>query len=120
MKNSAKYLEQYAALEEAAKTEIIEILSNNPTGRYIYFNYEIEEEDDAYLDSSIRVMDGNEQIITICGVGLDDEDTIVILDKDNEEAGWYTPDEWTHAYLEMYQFVVENLKYAKQEPAIIE
>ena len=65
-------------------------------------------------------MDGNEQIITICDVGLDDEETIVILHNDNEEAGWYTPDKWTHAYLEMYQFVVENLKYAKQEPAIIE
>ena len=38
MKDSAKYLKQYAALEEAAKAEIIEILSNNPTGRYIYFN----------------------------------------------------------------------------------
>ena len=31
MKDSAKYLKQYAALEEAAKAEIIEILSTNPT-----------------------------------------------------------------------------------------
>lgn len=42
--DSQKYLKQYAALEEAAKAEIIELLSNNPTGRYIYFNCDIEEE----------------------------------------------------------------------------
>ena len=42
MKDPKKYLKQYAALEEAAKAEIIEILSNNPTGRYIWFNCEIE------------------------------------------------------------------------------
>ena len=39
--DSEKYLKQYAALEEAAKSEIIELLSNNPTGRYIYFNCDI-------------------------------------------------------------------------------
>lgn len=118
MKDSNKYLKQYAALEEAAKAEIVEILSNNPTGRYIYFDYEIEEENDAYSDCIIRVLDSNEEIITICGVGLNDNNQIVIIDEDNEEEGWYVPDEWTHAYLEMYQFVVENLKYAKQEPVI--
>ena len=35
MKDPKKYLKQYSALEEAAKAEIIEILSNNPTGRYL-------------------------------------------------------------------------------------
>lgn len=107
-------------MSDYKKNLFFEILSNNPTGRYVYFNYDIEEENDAYSDSIIRVMDGNDQIITICGVGLDDENTIVILDSDNEEDGWYAPDEWTHAYLEMYQFVVENLKFAKQEPTINE
>ena len=53
MKDPKKYLKQYAALEEAAKAEIIEILSNNPTGRYIWFNCAIEEENDAYSDSII-------------------------------------------------------------------
>ena len=33
--DSQKYLKQYAALEEAAKSEIIELLSNNPTGQSI-------------------------------------------------------------------------------------
>ena len=32
MKDPKKYLKQYSALEEAAKAEIIELLSNNPTG----------------------------------------------------------------------------------------
>ena len=115
MKDPKKYLKQYATLEEAAKTEIIEILSNNPTGRYIWFNCEIEEENDAYCDSVIMVMDGNEQIITICAVGLNDENQIVITDADDDFT-WFTPDEWTHAYLEMYEFVVNNLKYAKMKP----
>ena len=85
MKDSAKYLKQYAALEEAAKAEIIEILSANPTGRYIYFNCEIEEEDEAYADSVIVVMDGNEDVLRICGVGLNDDNQIVVIDEEDEE-----------------------------------
>lgn len=117
MKDSAKYLKQYAALEEAAKAEIIEILSNNPTGRYIYFNCDIEEEDEAYDDSIIVVMDGNEQVLYICGVGLNDDNQIVVTDREDKET-WFVPDEWTHAYLEMFQFVVDNLKFAKQSPTL--
>ena len=115
--DSEKYLKQYAALEEAAKSEIIELLSNNPTGRYIYFNCDIEEENEAYVDSTIVVMDGNEQVLYICGVGLNDDNQIVVTDSEDEET-WFVPDEWTHAYLEMYQFVVDNLKYAKQSPTL--
>ena len=115
MKDPKKYLKQYAALEEAAKAEIIEILSNNPTGRYIWFSGESGEELDAYSDSIIRVVDGNEQIITICGIGLNDENQIVVCDA-YDESVWFIPDEWTHAYLEMYEFVVDNLKYAKKKP----
>lgn len=117
MKDSAKFLKQYAALEEAAKAEIIEILSTNPTGRYIYFNCEIEEENEAYADSLIVVMDGNEDVLHICGVGLNDDNQIVVIDAEDEE-NWFVPDEWTHAYLEMYQFVVDNLAYAKQDPVL--
>ena len=35
MKDPKKYLKQYAALEEAAKTEIIEILSNEPAQKVV-------------------------------------------------------------------------------------
>ena len=118
MKDSAKYLKQYAALEEAAKAEIVEILSTNPTGRYIYFNCEIEEEDEAEDEACpIVVMDGNEDVLRICGVGLNDDNQIVVIDEEDEE-NWFVLDEWTHAYLEMYQFVVDNLAYAKQEPVL--
>ena len=96
-----KYLKQYAALEEAAKAEIIQLLSNNPKGRYIYFDCDIDEEDDAYSDSVFTVMDGNELVINICGVGLNDDKHIVIITDDDTE-NWFEPDEWTHAYLEMY------------------
>lgn len=108
-----KYLKQYAALEEAAKAEIIQFLSNNHAGRYIYFDCDIDEEDDAYSDSVFTVMDGNELVINICGVGLNDDKHIVIITDDDTE-NWFEPDEWTHAYLEMYKFVVNNLDYAKQ------
>ena len=117
MKDSAKYLKQYAALEEAAKAEIVEILSTNPTGRYIYFNWEIEPEDEDFADGAIVVVDGNEDVLHICGVGLNDDNQIVVIDAEDEE-NWFVPDEWTHAYLEMYQFVVDNLAYAKQDPVL--
>ena len=81
------------------------------------FNCEIEEEDEAYADSLIVVMDGNEDVLSICGVGLNDDNQIVVIDEEDEE-NWFVPDEWTHAYLEMYQFVVDNLAYAKQEPVL--
>lgn len=112
--DSEKYLKQYAALEEAAKAEIIQLLSNNTTGRYIYFDCEIDEEDDAYCESVFPVMDGDEHVLHICGVGLNDDNQIVIISTYDEEK-WFEPDEWTHAYLNLYQFVVNNLEYAKQE-----
>ena len=62
-------------------------------------------------------MDGNEQVLYICGVGLNDDNQIVVTDREDEET-WFVPDEWTHAYLEMYQFVVDNLKFAKQSPTL--
>ena len=40
-----------------------------------------KEENEAYVESVIRVMDGNEQIITICAVGLNDENQIATAAK---------------------------------------
>jgi len=107
-----KYLKQYAALEEAAKSEIIQILSENPKGRYIYFDCRFDDENEAYCASQFPVMEGNEEVIKICGVGLNDDNHIVIITEDDEEK-WFEPDEFTHAYLDMYEFVVDNLDYAK-------
>ena len=107
-----KYLNQYAALEEAAKAEIIQILSNNPAGRYIYFDCDIDEENEAYCESLFAIMDGDEQVLLVCGVGLNDDNHIVII-TDHDKENWFEPDEWTHAYLDMYKFVVDNLDYAK-------
>ena len=109
-----KYLNQYAALEEAAKAEIIQLISNNSKGRYIYFDCDIDEESDAFYESVFPVMDGNERALHICGVGLNDDNQIVIISTNDEEK-WFEPDEWTHAYLEMYKFVVNNLEYAKDK-----
>ena len=111
--DSRKYLKQYAALEEAAKSEIIQILSENPTGRYIYFDCDIDEENDAYMNSAFTVSNGDDEIIRICGVGIDDDNHIVIIIEDDEE-NWFEPDEWTRAYLDLDEFVVNNLDYAKK------
>ena len=116
MEDPKKYLKQYSALEEAAKAEIIEILSNNPTGRYIWFSGEVEEELDAYENSTIATIDGDDNILIISGVGLNDDNEIVVIEDQYEDNGWFVPDEYTHAYLQMYEFVVNNLKFAKEEP----
>ena len=108
-----KYLKQYAALEEAAKAEIIQILSENPKGRYIYFDCDIDEENEAYMDNYFTVSNGDDEIIGICGVGLNDDNHIVIIIEGDEE-NWFEPDEWTHAYLDLYEFVVNSLDYAKK------
>ena len=107
-----KYLKQFTALEEAAKAEIIQILSNNPAGRYIYFDCDIEEENDAYCCSLFAAMDGYEKALNICGIGLNDDNKIVFIHQDDEE-NWIEPDEWTHAYCDMYRFVVDNLEFEK-------
>ena len=121
MKDSAKYLKQYAALEEAAKDEIIDILSNNPTGRYIYFDFDNNEERKAERANLILTIDNNKEIIEICGVGLNDDNQIVVIKLIHDfftqfDKVWFVPDENTHAYLKMYEFVINNLKYAKKEP----
>ena len=111
--DSRKYLKQFEALEEAAKAEIIQILSENPKGRSIYFDTENYDENYAYCESAFVAMDGGDEVvIRICGVGLNDDNQIVIQTEYNEE-NWFEPDEWTHIYCELYKFVVDNLKYAK-------
>ena len=112
--DTKKYLKQYVALEEAAKAEIIQLLSNNPAGHYIYFNCNIDEENEAYCESVFPIMDGDEHVLHVCGVGLNDDNHIVII-TEYDEKNWFEPDEWTHAYLELYEFVVNNLDYAKRE-----
>ena len=101
-------------MKRLQRPRLLKFCRTTPPG-VTWFNCEIEEENDAYSDSVIRVMDGNEQIITICAVGLNDENQIVITDADDDFT-WFTPDEWTHAYLDMYEFVVNNLKFAKMKP----
>ena len=58
-------------------------------------------------------MDGDEHVLHICGVGLNDDNHIVII-TEHDEGNWFEPDEWTHAYLDLYEFVVDNLQYAKK------
>ena len=110
--DSRKYLKQFGALEEAAKAEIIQILSENPKGRYIYFNCENFDENYAYCESVFVAKNGDEESFPICGVGLNDDNQIVIQTEYDEE-NWFEPDGWTYIYCKLYEFVVNNLKYAK-------
>ncbi len=110
--DSRKYLKQFEALEEAAKAEIIQILSENPKGRYIYFDCDDHDENYAYCESVFVAINDDREVIIICGVGLNDDNQIVIQTEDDEE-NWFEPDEWPHIYCKLYKFVVDNLKYAK-------
>ena len=117
--NAKKYVDKFLALEEAAKNEIIELLKYNPKGRFI----QPHDEDDDLYDQGVMTMTGDEDII-ICAVGLfDDDDDVELRIKaslvdggeysDNE---WFIPDDFTQCYCVLYEFVVNNLDRADQEP----
>lgn len=63
-------------------------------------------------------MDGDERILRISWVRLNEYNRIVVIYYRNEERE-FVPDEWTHGYLKMYRFVADNLKYAKKEPSFL-
>ncbi len=61
--NPRKYVDQWLALDEAAKNEIIELLKNNPAGRYIEFARVFEDgfddpDAEASLDQTIDALTG--------------------------------------------------------------
>lgn len=129
--NPDKYLDQFLALEEAAKNEIIELLKNNPAGRYIEFARvfqedfdDPDEEAEATLGDTVDALTGDAEALDIVGVGLNSRDRLVLRAtlwingdtieyNDNE---WFEPDEFTHCYCELYRYVASNLQYATPEP----
>ena len=49
-------------------------MSENLKGRYIYFDTENHDENYAYCESAFVAMDGGDEVvIRICGVGLNDD-----------------------------------------------
>ena len=120
--DSEKYLKQIEAIEQMAKEECIQILKNNPNGRYIEFDaYNSDEENDAFCDSKFPTINGDDEIIFICAVGLDENDQLIykaeIGDYPYNDDEWFEKDKYTDMpYAEVYCFVVDNLQYAKKEP----
>jgi hypothetical protein len=127
--NPRKYVDQWLALDEAAKIEIIELLKNNPAGRYIEFARVFEDgfddpDAESLLGQTIVALTGEEEALDVVGVGLNSDDRLVFRAKiwingntfiyNNDD--WFEPDEFTHCYCELYDYVANNLKNATQEP----
>ena len=114
-----KYYDQFMALEEAAKNEIIELLKNNPKGRFIQPN-EHHGEDELFATEGVWALTGDEDAILVCAVGLFDDGELKVkaamMQGDYNDYEWFTFDEFTHCYCELFEFVVDNLDNADQEP----
>ena len=126
--DSEKYFKQIEAIEQMAKEECIQILKNNPNGRYIDFDlYNINEESDAWQDMSgmfhVEQVNGEDGTIHICAIGVDENDRLVFKAEQYESP--YNDGEWFEiyehydtrlVYTVAYRCVVNYLKFAKKEP----
>ena len=117
--DAKKYLNQIEAIEQMAKEETIQVLKNNAQGHYIEFDCDDEEENEAYCESLFNVMTGDDEIILICAVGLDENNHLIFKAETlsgfayNDDE-WFEFDEFTIGYADAYNFVVTNLQYAKK------
>lgn len=73
--NASKYKEQFLELEEPAKDEIIELLEDNPTGRFIQPNE--HHEDDDWDWEIVSTFTGDDECIGLTAVGLHDNCELV-------------------------------------------
>ena len=90
--------------------------ANNPKGRYIEFDINIDEEYDAYYDSIFDAVTSDNEIIIICAVGLDDNDHLIFKAESYNDDKWFFEELSNPPYAEIYWFVAQNLQYAKKEP----
>ena len=120
--NAKKYIEQFLVLEEAAKEEIIELLKNNPSGRFIQPNEHHGDED--YWDwETVTTHTGDDECIGLTAVGLHDDGELMFraIYGDGQyynDYDWFTLDEFTHPYCELYEFVLNHLDDADQKPFV--
>ena len=120
--DAKKFHNKFMALEEAAKNEIVELLKNNPKGRFIQPNDHYDE-DDFYFTEGVWALTGDEDAIIVTAVGLFDDDKLMVraqmmnCDYNNNE--WFAFDEFTHCYWELYEFVVNHLDDADTEPVFV-
>ena len=122
--NAKKYYDQFMALEEAAKNEIIELLKNNPAGSFIEIDgnhNKLSDEQEDMLYDTVVATDGDDRTFIISAVGLNADNSLIF--KGNSLVGgsyknneWFELDEWTHVYWMVYEYVVNNLVCATHEP----
>lgn len=114
--NPQKYVDQINEIEEQAQKATIELLKNNPNGRYIHrWDIPDEVDDDGFFDTYT----GDDKIINIHSVGLDDNDRLVfkgdtVYGDSLAPGDWFEFDEWTSGYAKAYKFVAMYLEYAKE------
>ena len=75
-KNSSFYVDQFNTLQESAKNACIELLKENPAGRYIDLSY-IDLSDEEDFSDAIWVMTGNAEAICIDAIGLNEKNELV-------------------------------------------
>lgn len=119
--NARKFIEQFLDLEERAKNEIIELLKNNPKGRFIQPNERHGDNEDYWDWETVTTHTGDEECIGLAAVGLRDDGKLMFRaiysnGQYYNDYGWFTLDEFTHPYCELYEFVLNHLDDADQEP----
>lgn len=121
-RNPSKYLDKVNALHKAAREEIINILSDNPSGRYIEFDTCEDDQSDALEESRFSFINDDDEVLMFCAIGLNDDDELVFKAYDDDSGMDYNDGEWTELEESMdrflpdiYAFVVNNLKYAKDD-----
>lgn len=114
-KNSCFYVDQFNTLQESAKNACIELLKENPAGRYI----DLSDEED--FSDAIWVMTGNAEAICIDAIGLNEKNELVFKGQFEDgyfynDHDWTTFDEFTQYYHEIYKFIVDFKHLATVEP----
>ena len=108
--NPKKYLEQVESIYKEARNATVELLKQNGEKQYVIIKKE-ENSDDKCVETTDGVGCAN-----IFGVGLNDEDQLVVAaDCVGMYDGyiprkWIDPEEWfTTNYADLYRFVAENI-----------
>lgn len=107
-----KFTKQTDAIKKAAKKELIELLKNNPKGRYIWFSGEDIDELEGCVDSfSFH----NDYLVAyFSSIGLDDNDTLIFLPDEGDE--WLPIAEYAvEDYDKYYEFAVKYYDFAKAD-----
>jgi hypothetical protein len=116
--NPSMFIDQMNEIKEQAIKATIELLKNNPKGRYLYEDELGQFYDESWFDTAT----GDDIMINISAVGLDDNDHLIFKAEDvhggdYEDGEWFEFDEFVppYTYAEVYKFVAMNLEFAKEK-----